>query len=418
MVIIYPIRWSMMAFFCIMVLITASSADELSLDQAVQLALRNNPTIAADQLSADAARQAAHGARALTNPEISVAPSIVGDAGADSAIFFSQLLEINGARRVRGQIAASEADTASFNAAATRRDVVRDVKQSYWEVARTQDVVRLNQENVQFIETLRAAVKKQFDVGTVAGSLVIKTDVELARARQDLAQAQLELSQAKASLNALLNRPQGTDFTVTDPIITALHPLETQQLLAAAHATRPEVAAAQAELQAARGRIQAAKLRRVPDLAIQARRETLEPGSDGGIAIAVTLPILDWGSAKAERRQAQAAAQSQEKRLAAVKNTTALNVEQAVQQLQTYSQVVQEYQGGILEKSEQLAQMARIGYERGATSYLEVLEAQRTLRSTRTAYYSALADRAKGIAQLEWATGCDLPSVTNTEVRK
>jgi outer membrane protein TolC len=60
-------------------------------------------------------------------------------------------------------------------------------------------------------------------------------------------------------------------------------------------------------------------------------------------------------------------------------------VEQAMQQVNTAYSIVREYEGGILEKSEQLAAMARKGYEKGASNYLEVLEAQRTLRSTKSA---------------------------------
>ena len=96
---------------------------------------------------------------------------------------------------------------------------------------------------------------------------------------------------------------------------------------------------------------------------------------------------------------------SREKQLEAVRNGVALDVEQAAQMVETSSQIAREYRAGILEKSDELARMAQTGYEKGATSYLEVLEAQRTLRSTRTAYYSALADHAKALAQLEWATG-------------
>lgn len=401
-----------------LVINSAAVSDVLTLQQAIDIAIKVNPDIQAGQLSAQAAVQAARGAKALTNPELIVAPSVIGEAGSDAAVFFSQPLEINGTRRVRGKIAANEANAANFDAVTTRRDIMRDVKQTYWEVARTQELVHLNKENIQFIETLRDAVQKQFDVGTVPGSQVLKTDVELARARQEFAQAQLELNQVKASLNALMNRPPNIDFTVADPIAASVPPLDRDQLLAAAQANRPEVAAAQAELEAARGRIQAAKLQRVPDLAVQARRETFKSDSESGVAIALSLPILDWGSAKAERRRAQTAAQSQEKRLEAVRNSAALDVEQTIQQAQATSQIVQEYQGGILEKSEQLAQMARTGYEKGATSYLEVLEAQRTLRSTRTAYYSALANRAKALAQLEWATGCDIPNNEISEVKK
>lgn len=80
------------ALACLVALTAAvpAAAEDLSLQQAVDLALRGNPRLTADQLSAESARQSAVGARALANPEILVAPSVVGDGGSDSALFFSQ----------------------------------------------------------------------------------------------------------------------------------------------------------------------------------------------------------------------------------------------------------------------------------------------------------------------------------------
>ncbi|MCL5103898.1 MAG: TolC family protein [Armatimonadetes bacterium] len=385
--------------------IPAGAAEQLSLQQAVGLALKNNPTIAAGQLSATAAGHAARGAKALTNPEASIAPSVVGTAGADSAILFVQPLEINGSRRVRGQIAAHEATASSFDANATQRDVVLRVKQTYWDVARAQELVRLNQDNIHYLETLNKASQKQLEVGAVPGTQLIKTEVELARARQELDQAQLELLQSRSGLNALLNRPKDIEFAATDALTFSEMILDPNALQASACTQRPEVASAQAQLGAVQGQIKAARLRTVPDLSIEARRGTLEAESDGGVAIGLTLPFLDWGSAKGERRRAQSAAQSQGKRLEAVRNQVALEVEQSVQQVQTSAKIVKEFQQGILAKSEQLAAKAQEGYARGATGYLDVLEAQRTLRTVRTTYYSALSDYLKAQAQLEWATG-------------
>jgi cobalt-zinc-cadmium efflux system outer membrane protein len=382
-------------------------AEELSLKQAIEQALRSNPTIAAGQLSATAAKYAAQGARALTNPEVSIAPSVVGVAGADSAILFVQPLEINGSRRVRGQIAAHEATASRFDANATQRDVVLAVKQTYWDIARAQELVKLNQDNVQYLDTLNKASKKQLEVGAVPGTQLIKTEVELARGRQELDQAQLELSLARASLNALLNRPKDIEFAATDPLVFSDVTLDPNALLAAACAQRPEVSSAQAQLAAAQGQIKAARLLTVPDLSIEARRGTLETESDGGVAIGLNLPILDWGSARGERQRAESAAQSQAKQLEAVRNQIALEVEQAVQQARTSAGIVREYQGGIIEKSEQLAAKAQEGYARGASGYLDVLEAQRTLRSTRTEYFSALSGYQKALAQLEWAAGSE-----------
>lgn len=388
--------------------VPAAAQERLSLQQAVELALRNNPSIAAGKLSAEAAGHAARGARALTNPELSVAPTVAGTEGADSAILFVQPLEINGSRKVRGQIAAHEAVASGFDASATQRDVVLRVKQTYWDVSRAQELVKLNEDNVQYLETLNSATQKQLDAGAVPGTQLLKTQVELARARQELDRARLDLVQAKASLNALLNRQKSTDFTATDPLVFSEASLDSQALRTSAYAQRPELASAQAQLTAAQGRIKAARLRTMPDLAVEARRGTLESDSDGGVAIAVTLPILDWGSAKGERRRAESAAQSQAKQVEATRNQVELEVEQAVQQARTSASIVREYQGGIIEKSERLAARAQEGYVKGATGYLEVLEAQRTLRSTRTDYYGALSQYQKALAQLEWAVGCPI----------
>lgn len=413
------IRDGLVSGLAAMLIITTLSAEELTLQQAVSIAVNNNPTLAAGRLSVDAARHSAKGARALSNPDLIVAPSVIGDAGSDSAVLFSQPLEINGTRSVRGQIASNQAAAMGFDAEATQRDVVLRVTQGYWDVAQAQNVVRLNQDNVAYIETVRAAVQRQYDVGAVPGAQLLKMDVELSRARQELAQSELVLRQSKSSLNSLMARPTITDFAVTESLDFSNTAPSRDAMLASALTRRPEVAAAQAQVAAAQGEIKAARLKRVPDVALQARKESFDPDDNsGGVAIAISLPVLDWGSAKEERRRAESAAQSKQKQLEAVRNSVSLDVDQAIHRLDTASRVVREYEGGVVAKSEELAAMARKGYEKGANNYLELLEAQRTLRSVRSDYYSSLAEHAKAVAQLEWAAACTIERPAKSEVEK
>ncbi|MEI6916484.1 MAG: TolC family protein, partial [Armatimonadota bacterium] len=189
-------------------------------------------------------------------------------------------------------------------------------------------------------------------------------------------------------------------------------------LQAGAASKRPEVALAEEHILAARGEIKAARLLRVPDLALQARRESFEKDSSDGVAVVIRIPILDWGSAKAEKERAAKEVESREKQLETVKNAVSLDVEQAMQRVNTATGIVRDYEGGILENSEQLAAMPRKGYEKGASNYLEVLEAQRTLRSIKSAYYSALAEHAIALAQLEWASGGSFKTNSSTEVKR
>ena len=409
MTVTYSCTRAAVALLFAAVIASSGAAEELSLREAVQIALKSNPTIAAARLSAEAATHGARAASALTNPTLNVAPSVVGKAGSDSAILLWQPLEINGSRRVRSQIAAYDAAAVAYDATGVRRDVVLRVKELYWDVARAQEVVELAHDNIAYLEALDNAVRKQLDVGAVPGSRLIKSEVEVAQARQELAQAQLQSDQARSALGTALNRRDGADLAVKDSLVFFDIPMQRETLVAASLDNRPEIALARAQRASASRRIAAARVERLPDIILQARKESFD-GGEGGIAVMVVLPVLDWGSIRARKREAESEVRSRQKEIEAVRNTVVLQVEQAVRAVETSSNVIREYQDGIIEKSEELATMARKGYEKGATSYLEVLEAQRTVRNTRRDYISALAGYAKAVAQLEWATGCPVES--------
>ncbi|NLN75264.1 MAG: TolC family protein [Armatimonadetes bacterium] len=392
-------------------------ADNLTLRQAIETALQNNPSIAAEQLTADAAAEAVRGAKALKNPEMIVAPNVAGSGGSDTAAMISQPLELNGSRKARVRAASGEAAAADAEAQIVSRDIVLKVKQLYWETARTIQVVDLNENNVTYLNTLRDAVRRQVDVGRSPGSELIKTDVELARAQQELAQAQFELDSKKAAFNSLLNRPGKSDFTLADKLSFVNINPDAEQLLAAGLSNRPEIRSATAEIGNAQGLVDMARADYRPDVAIQARKESFDSG-DSGIAVSVTLPVFDWGSSKSSIRQAKILASGRMLQLEAVRNSIKLDIEQAILSEQTTAKVVRQFEGGILDKTTQLAAMAQKGYEKGATSYLEVLEAQRTLQSIKADYISAIADHSSAVAQLEWATNVEIDAMSVGEVKK
>jgi outer membrane protein TolC len=388
-------------------------AESLTVQQAVDIALRQNPDLRAAGNETDAARAGERGARALANPEILVAPTVVGTAGADSAVSVVQPLEVNGQRAVRSRIARFETSATQASYRVVANDLVRSVKQTYWDVAQAANFVELNRDNVTTADALHEAALRQRDVGAAPGAHVIKSGVELARARQELSLAESQLSQAKARLNTLLGRPPETAFALADPLLFTPLVVDEARLRTNAAANRPELAEAQASLCAREAEVRAVEVRRRPDLALQARQETF--GGDAGVAIGVTLPLLDWGSVQADREKAEDKAIAQSRRVESVRNAVSLDVESALREVSRTEALIKEYEQGVVSQAEQLARMAQKGFEAGASSYLEVLEAQRTLKAVRTEYYAALADHQKAIAQLEWATGTP---VTRQEVGK
>lgn len=388
---------------------TASAQDALTLEQAVSTALDRNPIVQSSRTEVQAARANERGARALANPDITVTPGILGSAGSDEVLSVVQPLEINGQRRTRSRIAQAETRSAEAVSTATERDLIRSVKQAYWEVAEALNIVIQNEENVKLADALYQSTVRQRDIGTAPGSQVIKSQVELTRARQDLARAESELLGAKSILNTLMGRSPGTPVVLADELTFRPLTVDESAVLAAAEAHRPELLESRAILDARRGEMDAAKALTRPDLAVQLRQESF--GGEGGVGVGISIPILDWGSARAERSRAELAASAQEQSVEAVRNSIALDVDSALRDIRRSELLIRQFEDGVLAQAEQLWQMAEKGFTAGATGYLDVLEAQRTLRDTRAEYFAALADHQKALAQLEWAVGTDIATV-------
>ncbi len=169
-----------------------------------------------------------------------------------------------------------------------------------------------------------------------------------------------------------MGRPPETPFGLADGLAYTPLAVKADFLNALAQASRSEIAEAQAQVAIRQGQVDVARALLRPDLTLQARQETL--GGDGGWAVGITLPFLDWGSVREERRQAEAATSAQEQRLVATRNAVSRDVYAALREVERSEALVQEYQRGTLAEAEQLSEMARKGFQAGATGYLEVLK--------------------------------------------
>jgi outer membrane protein TolC len=80
-----------------------------------------------------------------------------------------------------------------------------------------------------------------------------------------------------------------------------------------------------------------------------------------------------------------------------------VQIEQALIRLQQQRAAVEHYRSGIVPLTLDLLPKTQIGYAQGASTYLEVLDAQRTLRQVQTEYLQALVGTRTSEAALESA---------------
>ncbi|MHB8995157.1 MAG: TolC family protein [Armatimonadota bacterium] len=403
------IVWLVSLLLLFPVTFSSAQTDQLTVSQAVQIALDNHPTLKVAGYDLAAAEAQLRGAKARATPEVRVTPGIVGPAGSDEVLFIFQPLEINGARSARTEAASGQLAQTRATAASTCTDLMRQVKQAYWEAALTQQIATLDAESVKYVQTLAEAASTQYELGNQPQVQVFKAEVELARARQQLFRSQAAAAQAIAALNAALGRPPETPVVLSETASPVEAEFQEAQLQALGLAQRPDLLAAQAAVRAARGQVSMARAARRTDVALQAR---LDDEGLGGMAISLNFPQLDWGGLKASQQRAEALVKMSEQGQAVAANSARLDIANALIALRAAQAQTREYQQKVLELSSRLTDLSLLGYKEGASTFLDVLDARRTLRAVNAEYYSAVAEQLKSLAQLEWAVGGRLPEAS------
>lgn len=378
-------------------------------EQAIQYALSHSPLLGAAQERITAAQGNLQSAKALPPAEVSIGPSFGADAGAVPLV--SQTLEISGRRGARTGVARGELTAIQREGDTTRLDVIREVSRSYYDLAQAQQALTLFTEVASIVRRTRDSVRLQVEKGQLPTQDLIKAETELARAEADAARAQTEVATRAIALNTLMGREADAALIAGEPIAFASVTSEQAALLSHAAKQRPELAAAEARVLAAKEnvRLQRADLR--PDLSVSLLQNTSVGSRDffssrsAGVGVSLVFPFGDTGRIRGKVQQAEAQVREQERFRDQTRLIVRRDVGAAYAQVKVTETLVRRYEQDILPKAQDLLNKAQFGYERGGTTLLEYLEAQRTYRNTRAEYLGILGDNARARAELERAVG-------------
>lgn len=389
----------------------SSSPPPLTIDDAVALAVRNNPRLSAAVREVVAAQSGVRAARARANPEISFAPGFTS-GGSDEEFRVQQPLELNGTRQARTGVARAGLRGTQAKAVVELRDVVFDTKSAYYELARARELHALAGDLLRSAEEFDRVARRQVELGSRPGIDLAQTGIETTRARQQVTLADSQIASARAILNTLLGRAPEEPVGPLSSLPVTDEALEETAARGAAPAGRAEIAVEEAARDQFQQEARLARAEGRPDITPLFRADSLtRGGGSSGFGVGITLPLLDFGSRRARIRQAEESARAQEDRIAATRNQVRQEVVQSLVRLRAARTVAESYQQGVLDQVRRLLDASRVGFQEGKTGVVALLEAQRTYRNVQTEYTNALVDAAVARAALERATGAVPPSL-------
>ncbi len=389
---------------------TAQSVKPLSLAEAIRLAQERNPQVSGANARVLGAEARLRGAGALTNPTLSLAQPFGKDTGGlDEGIILTQTFELGDKRRQRVLSARAERDAASAGRAGTRSDLEFAVKSAYFEALLAENESRLAEDALTVSKAFNKAAEIRLQAGDAPRSNLIRSRIELTRAEEALAAAQLERANRFASVKSLTGLPDSAEISLSEQFTAPAGSYSLPNLQANAMINRPDVVAARKLLESRAAALHGARVQSQPDLFVEGRHSVLDPTTGGSsIRVGILFPLFDYGKNRSDAHAAEAAYQEQLAVLKETERSSKLDVETSYRTLEQTQRTVLSFQSGRLDQAKELLNMTQIGYDKGANSVLELLDAQQVYRTEQTEYARALAAFNIAKAALQHAVGGSL----------
>jgi len=310
----------------------------------------------------------------------------------------------SGGRGGRSDASPAPSSLAEGELLAAAQTLAFEVKGAYIDLLLAREVVSLNGALRDTAQRFRDAAQKRFDAGDLARIEVDRATLELGRADQQSVRSLGEAAMREAELNTWLGNPPGTSMVLADSLMSKPLAVDESAIVEKALEQRPELGEAEAELAARKAEVGLFASERKPDLVVEGRRNQFG-GGENALLLTMTVPLLDHGAIGHQVRAARADVAEQESVCEQVRRDIRLDVEMALLQLHEARELIRSYEGDMLPRTELISQTIQRGFDAGASGILDVLDAQRTLRSVQSEYRAAVADCLKAVANLQRASG-------------
>ncbi|MEO8128076.1 MAG: TolC family protein [Bryobacteraceae bacterium] len=214
--------------------VTPSLAQEpLHLDQLLTEALNSNPEIFAAQKKYEAARQRPNQESSLPDPTFSPGYTSNGapwpgarlgtEPTSNIGFMISQAFPAPGKRRLRGEIAAKEADAEFQQYEAVRLSVTSRVKQVFHRLHHTYMALDILRKGKDIFTTFLRISESRYSTGKAMQADVFRAQTQLSLIQTKILRMQQDQRAAQAELNSLLNRRPGSPLGV--PVRDSVQPL-------------------------------------------------------------------------------------------------------------------------------------------------------------------------------------------------
>jgi len=385
----------------------------LSLEQAVQAALANNPGISRAIKTVAAAKGKFWNSISLPQPELSLSHEFV-PTGRPLSEFQEKTLEISQSMEFptniyfKGSRSNLEIKSSEIDYERSIIEVSSIVRKLYSQALIKEKELALTEDNLKIAKDFldKAEIRQKAGEGTKLESITAK--MQYNESAVNVEAAKKELGNSINDLLAYINSAgfAGRTIVLTDSLVFPESEIRYEDILKEAYRNNHLLRKSVNSVEIASINKTLAWSSILPNLEFSYMKQSVPGNNDFyGFSFGVSLPVWFLFDQRGQIQEAAANYSIAEDELKSGKNSLELNVKSAYSEFVYSAKQLSLYKEQLMPQAGEVFKLAKASYDSGEINYVEFLQAKQNLISIRINYYNALSNYYSSLSSLEILTG-------------
>ncbi|MCZ6554968.1 MAG: TolC family protein [Candidatus Dadabacteria bacterium] len=410
-------------FFAIFLLGINTRAEKpiqtLTIDQAVDIAIRENRDLIAARIQIEEARGRLKQAGLYPNPELEsdfgIDTIFANDGERSFSIGINQPIPLSGRIGAQKKVASVDIKRTHADLTNIQRILARDVRLSFIELLTIEKQLKLQETLINLNSELLKGIDMGIKEGLASQQDLNAVAIALQQARQE---KEVLIAQRKSNIlkiNNLLGKQPTFNFIPQGELAyEAVNDLNNYNI-ETAFAQRPDLKFAKLDVELAEADLKLAKALRFEDIKAGVfygnDRLVLDSpvgrltDSDQLIGFKVTVPLPIFDRKQGLVAEAQAREKRAEENVEALKLTISQEVSDALNRVTTLSDLLETYQTGILKTAEDNVILVEDGFKQGLVAIVDVIQSRQQFAALTSSYINTVRNYYVSLNDLQISTG-------------
>ncbi len=375
------------------------------LQQAIDIAVQNNPELKAAALDLDAADANIRQAGLWANPTLEMeSENFSGDnpgfSRAENTLAISQPFMLGGKIKHQKNIAAKEKEIVRLQHDLAKTDLIAQVEEAVYEILLAQKNATYAMEAREIAANLHKASATKAGMQS-ASPQSLSAEIELSQAEIEVMEAEKALEIARNNLSALWGGAGMLTGECAGSLDREYSVPAYDEIKKRVLENNPEIKMISLQEEKSDCLLQAAKAERNPDVDLGLGVRRFEEDDNYAMVASLSVPLPLFNRNQGSIREALINRQKAEVDGNATTSRLLFELDEAYRTFEAARRQADIFKKSIVPKTERFFALNQKSYQGGALEHLELLEAQRKLVETNKNYLEVLKNLQNSVANLE-----------------